>query len=158
MVFQPIFLYKLLHLFIVYYRTILNEFLGIFTPYIFDIMIKSKDISTFLAYIVIALAATFGMYTSAMHIYYEKYPGLLPKLIYASLYYLKGFIIGGVLTEITIVVLGVVSALINKDSNLNIVPFLTNLNKTIFKIVKVALKILILHNNVPIDADSPKNE
>lgn len=38
--------------------------------YIFEHMIKSKDISTFLAYIVIALAATFGMYTSAMHIYY----------------------------------------------------------------------------------------
>ena len=120
-------------------------------------MIKSKDISTFLAYIVIALAATFGMYTSALHIYYEKYQGLLPKLIYASLYYLKGFIIGGVLTEITIVVLGIASALINKDSNLNIVPFLINLNKIIFKILKVVLKILILHNNMPMDTNPQKS-
>ncbi len=120
-------------------------------------MIKSKDISIFLAYIVIALAATFGMYTSAMHIYYGKYPGLLPKLMYAGLYYLKGFIIGGVLTEVTIVVLGAVSALINKDSNLNIVSFLANLNKTIFKIVKVALKILLLHNNAHLDANSQKS-
>jgi hypothetical protein len=128
--------------------------LDVIVLYIYDIMIKSKDISTFLAYIVIALAATFGMYSSAMHIYYVRYPGLLPKLIYAGLHYLKGFIVGGILTEIAIIILALISALINKDSNLKILPFLNNLNKTIFMILKVALRILILHNHIP-SADSP---